>query len=70
MSEKEDIELLLETSDILSKYLQSFFAVINNLDWSIYEEEDIVKYEDEIDNGLFNLIYKLEEKLNEAMKND
>jgi len=70
MSEKKDIEILLETSNILKEHLQSFFIVINNLNWSIYEQEDIVKYEDEVDNGLFNLIYKLEEKLKEAMKSD
>jgi len=69
MNEKKDIELLLETSNILREYLQSFFRVINTLDWSIFEQEDLAEYEDEADNGLFNLIYMLEEKLKE-MKED
>ena len=70
MSDKEDIEILLQLLNTLREYLQSFFKLINKVDWSIFEQEDLAEYEDEVDNGLFNLIYMLEKKLKEIKEDE
>ena len=70
MNDKENIEIFLLFLTTIRDNLQSLFRTANNLDWTVFEQEDLAEYEDEADNGLFNLIYMLEEKLKEMKKDE
>jgi len=68
--EKEDTEFCFKSLCGTRNNLQLLFRAINNLDWTIYEQKDLAEYEDEMDNGLFNLICKLGEKLMGMKENE